>query len=152
MRQLFSNLASNSSGSLEKSVNFQNPQTAVATRTAGCCERNRRRKAPVLSPAPKSAHRKSSEIRPKPARNPSPGMGCHPSLTEVTQRLPEANKGVFCAECLRAETAKPEEADVRVYSVRPLPLVSRPRRAAQPLPQIPAFVYCKQPCSMVLWG
>ena len=38
MRRLFSNLASNSSGNPEKSVNFQNPQTLAAARTAGCCE------------------------------------------------------------------------------------------------------------------
>ena len=38
MRRLFSNLASNRSGNLEKSVNFQNPQTLAAARTAGCCE------------------------------------------------------------------------------------------------------------------
>ena len=38
LRLLFSNLASNSSGSLEKSVNFQNPQILAAARTAGCCE------------------------------------------------------------------------------------------------------------------
>ena len=47
MRRLFSNLASNRSGNLEKSVNFQNPQTLAAARTAGCCESALARKAPM---------------------------------------------------------------------------------------------------------
>ena len=47
MRCLFPNLASNRSGNLEKSVNFQNPQTLAAARTAGCCEWALARKAPM---------------------------------------------------------------------------------------------------------
>ena len=80
-----------------------------------------------------SAHRKFAQIRPKAARNPSLGQGCCSPLKEVTQRLTGANSGYFCVGRLWGDTAKPEEADVRVYSVRPLSPASRPRRAAKPI-------------------
>ena len=65
LRLLFSNLASNSSGSLEKSVNFQNPQTLAAARTAGCCEKALARKAPMPFSCFLFRPRKSREKRRK---------------------------------------------------------------------------------------
>ena len=59
-----------------------------------------RRKAPVLSPASFSAHRKLAQICPKPARNSSLGQGYSPPPKEGTQRPTRANRGHFCAGAL----------------------------------------------------
>ena len=61
-------------------------------------------KRQCLSPAPFSAHRKLAQICPRPARNPSLGLGCCPPSKDGTQRLTEANTGYFCAEVLRDDT------------------------------------------------
>ena len=104
LRLLFSNLASNSSGSLEKSVNFQNPQTLAVARTAGCCE---------WALAQKSANAfllllfRRTESLLKSARKRLEILlrgRSYPPSKEAAQRLTGANKGYFCAEVLWDDT------------------------------------------------
>ena len=75
-------------------------QSSKPANPCGSCERNRRRKASVLSPASFSAHRKLAQICPKPARNSSLGQGYSPPPKEGTQRPTRANRGHFCAGAL----------------------------------------------------
>ena len=87
-------------------------------------------KRQCLSPAPFSAHRKLAQICPKPARNPSLGLGCCPPPKEATQRLTRVNKVYFCAEALRDDTTSRRKR-MHAYGVCPLPPASRPRWAAE---------------------